>query len=356
MINTNTLFNYRPNDRIYGLHWNTSTQPALLTGRNGKWQLTILDGETFAVSQEHTINYDFHEEIKDIALSDKLEKLLIFSKNEAIIFSFPENSIISKLRRDTGFITGGFYDDNTIWFTVPAPAGSVDWAYWDLTTGGLQVYELDRQDHYGRAAVLHPSKRLIGACFSAYASGFLLHTAQALNGQLYYANLEDDGCACREYELYAPSFSLDGGRFAVIVNQFVSMEDQEKLCVYDMLHQSRPLLRLPLQGTAIGFTQNSYFTANGGHIILQGKTAVDIVCISGKSAPSTSRLSGTNAAFIAVSPVKNQFALVQGHQLCIYEITDTPAPAVDNNSANAAADHFLQKYEEMLLPVGQFTD
>src|SRR6266567_257679 len=108
---------------------------------------------------------------------------------------------------------GGFFPVTNCAWTLPlSSSGSVDWGVWEYQHDTYHEYELERYDHYGRGAALHPSGLLIGALWNAYACGYLIHSVQEVaDGVLGY--YEQPTAKRTEYENYAPAFSPDGALF-----------------------------------------------------------------------------------------------------------------------------------------------
>jgi uncharacterized protein (TIGR02996 family) len=126
---------------------------------------------------------------------------------------------------------GGLFPDAARAWTLPeASSGSVDWGVWNPSRDEYREWPLERFDHYGRGAALHPSGLLIGACWNAYQCGYLIHEV-AGGGMVSYAR---PAVVRDEYEAYLPAFSPDGTRFAFVCNQYTSGADLGVVCVHDL--------------------------------------------------------------------------------------------------------------------------
>lgn len=140
----------------------------------------------------------------------------------------------SKLPRGVTKAGGFFPDTERVWTLSIASSGSVDWSVWNYQDDTYQEYELERYAHYGRGAVLHPSGLLIGALWSGYACGYLVHRVQPLSdgvlGYYEHPTVERD-----EYENYLPAFSPDGNLFAFVANAYVSGgTNMGCVCIYEV--------------------------------------------------------------------------------------------------------------------------
>ena len=125
----------------------------------------------------------------------------------------------------------GFYPDGRrVWALPAAEADSVDWAVWDFETRRYREYPLERCDHCGRGAALHPSGLLVGACWNAYECGYLLH--EVADGAMHYYTRPAGQRP--ELEAYAPAFSADGRLFAFICNRYQSAADVGTVCVFEV--------------------------------------------------------------------------------------------------------------------------
>lgn len=151
----------------------------------------------------------------------------------ALVWNRDGNALVSTCSFARAVKRGGFYPDRSRMWTLPVAASdSVDWGIWNHETGVYRELELERMGHYGRGAALHPTGRLIGACWSAYGCGYLLQRERPDGGMGYY---EAPATERSEYEAYLPAFSPDGARLALVCNPFLAYHLNHGLvCVYDV--------------------------------------------------------------------------------------------------------------------------
>jgi hypothetical protein len=125
---------------------------------------------------------------------------------------------------------GLYPDGRRAWALAAAESDSVDWAVWDFEAGRYREFPLERCDHCGRGAALHPSGLLVGACWNAYECGYLLHEVVG-EEMVYYSRPAGQR---PELEAYAPAFSADGRLFAFICNRYQSSADLGMVCVFEV--------------------------------------------------------------------------------------------------------------------------
>jgi hypothetical protein len=148
-----------------------------------------------------------------------------------VILDFEKQSIVASRSVRRRLQGGGFYPDlSKVWTLPEADSGSVDWGVWEIESGTYCEYELERCDHYGRGAVLHPGGELIGACWSAYECGYFAHLIGTEGRMGFFAQ---PAAERPEYEAYSPAFSADGKYFAMICNPYTNSAAKGTLCVFE---------------------------------------------------------------------------------------------------------------------------
>lgn len=303
---------------ITGLYWNSKADKLLIAyeALDGI-DLEILNGETWEAEVKRTLSID--KEIQSIALSDDLTKILLTFEKDAVLYSLTRNKIQNKLHRDEAFLKGGFAKNTCAWFTIPASSGSVDWSYWNYETNDFQEYELERFDHYCRGAVIHPNHELIGACWNAYESGFLIHLANPEKKRLKYFDFGENGCDRTEYELYAPALNFKGNQIAFVVNPYLgARKNIEKVCIYDIFDQRMARVEISLDDYEKESVIETLFIGGDNYLLLRKNCAVDIIDFKAKN--KLSRIFHNKVECVAGQKVKSQFAIGTGNKLTIYEI------------------------------------
>jgi hypothetical protein len=175
--------------------------------------------------------------IKWVAHHPSMTYLLLTCENQLVIWDYSANNIVARIETTGREIReGGFYpDQQTAWTLEMEKEYRVgyDWLIWDYSENQLNRYELERNDHYGRGATLHPSGLLIGAAWNAHMCGYFIHQSRPKSDYLHYYS--KPAPERPEYESYLPRFSPDGKRLALFVNAFLALhQNHSKVCVYDV--------------------------------------------------------------------------------------------------------------------------
>ncbi len=285
-----------------------------------------------------------------IKLHPRSSHILLICENGLLVLNDISGTLIGSTRLDRAIQNGGFYPDESLVWTLPTAASAcVDWGVWRYDTNVYQEYELERYDHYGRGATLHPSGRLIGACWNAYASGYLIHRIASDNRMGYYANPAPERS---EYEAYHPAFSADGALFAMICNPFLGgfRANLGRLCIYHI--ETAELIaeystKSKLGEIAIAFVQGSE------KIAFCTSDRIVIHRVGANQHPTIMRCESPIHCF-AGHPLRSAFAVVAKRELSVL-IEDDRAinSAIDYLERNRAiADRFICDNEQQFYLVG----
>ncbi|CAA9201270.1 hypothetical protein FLA105534_03506 [Flavobacterium bizetiae] len=299
---------------ILGIDWNLYSNRILIAYRVES--SIVLEIKTSSLEIVSSGKLKIGDKLKKIALNDNTTYALLVFEKKSVIVRLSDYSIFCQLERNDGFLDGAFAEKNTVYLTIPASSGSVDWSFWDYVNNDFQEYELERYEHYGRGAVLHPSKKLIGACWSAYQSGFLIHSAVPENKRLKYFNFGENECSRSEYEASCPSFNTDGDKIAFIVNPYLGgQENIEKLCIYDIENQSSALIEIPLPDFKNESVLNTYFMGQSEFVLLHKRSTIDIVELESKV---NHQIINREIEYLSVNPYTNQFVVSESKKLSVY--------------------------------------
>ena len=335
------------NGEVLSLDWNvTLNQVLIVIKSNSNLKLEIRDTKDWTIKTKGIIATNGN--LKSASLHDNSELALLVFETSVILLSLTDYRIKKQIHREDGFLKGGFMNAGVAYVIIPALAGSVDWSYWNYEESNFQEYELERYGHYGRGAVLHPSRKLIGSCWSAYASGLLLHFAIPENGRLQYFNLGDEECYRTEYEAFAPSFNPEGDKFAFIVNPYNSgAMNIEKLCIYDLFNQQSPMFEIQLTHYREESVRETFFLGDNEYILLRKTCAVDIVDLIEMK---VYRVTDNDINCIATNSNSKQFMVSIGNKIRIYHFCDSTNNVINNTDANSLriADIFISNYSSCL--------
>jgi WD40 repeat protein len=335
---------------IVGLDWNLYSDRILIV--RGTDTSVILEVKTpeGITEVKGTLNTDGR--LQDTSLCDSTNSALLVFEKRAVVINLQDFSVYRELEREDGFLEGGFADEDTVYITIPAMSGCVDWSFWNIKDNSFQEYELERYDHYGRGAVIHPGKKLIGACWNAYESGFLIHSVTPYKNRLRYFDFGDDECSRSEYEAFAPSFNTIGNKIAFVVNPYSGYQNNiEKLCVYDIENQKTPLHEIELTDYEKESVKETFFIGQDEFIILSKTRSVDIVDLR---LLKTERIIDNEIDCIAVNSATGQFVTSTGKDLNIYSIEDKKKSEADYNNRSSIefADSFIARHSEKLKIAG----
>ncbi|KFF06665.1 hypothetical protein [Flavobacterium reichenbachii] len=342
-------YNEEFSEPVLGIDWNSSSNKILIVyGTESSIVLELKTSNWETVSSGKLV---VEQKLKGIALHDNSSYALLVFAKKSIVVNLSDYSIYRELEREDGFLNGGFAEEDTIYLTIPAVSGSVDWSFWNYNTNSFQEYELERYGNYGRGAIIHPSKKLIGACWGAYQSGFLIHHALPENNRLKYFNFGENECSRSEYEAYYPSFNAKGDKIAFIVNPYLGDQDNfEKLCVYDIENQTKELLEIQLTNTQEESVLKTYFMGQSDFILLNKTCAIDVVDFESKE---IERIVDKKADCMSANIYTNEFAFSEGKILSVYTISNKREDTVYNNNASIEyAASFISNHFEKLRIAG----
>lgn len=334
---------------ILDLDWNAESDKILIAYGNEKAiQLELKNPEG---STEIKGSLKTESKLKSLSLNGSNHALLIF-KQKAIVVDLQNFSITNEIKRKEGFIDGTFSHGDTIHLKIPAPSNSIDWCIWNIKSNDFQEYQLERFDHYGRGAVLHPSQKLIGACWSAYNCGFLIHTTSPVNNRLQYFDFGDKECSRPEYEAYAPSFNNRGNYIAFVVNPYVGgQKNVEKLCVYDIENQTTPITEIKLTDVEREFVKETFFILQDQFIFLHKSESLQIINLK---TFKTKKILTEKVDSISVNKHTGNFVVAKGPELHIFT-NDTPIKTVPNLNEKEYEDFantFISKHKSKLRIAG----
>jgi hypothetical protein len=226
---------------------------------------------------------------------------------------------------------------------------------------------LERYDHYGHGAVLHPSGLLIGALWNASACGYLLHRVQPLSSGVlgYY---EQPTIERSEYEDYLPAFSPDGTLLAFVVNPYRGGgTNMGRVCIYEIetatLQASFPTGSTQLNEQGLQFVNAAttlvYCVDEHLHIHEQAK---DWELTSVKMPSSIQSFAGHPLLGLYAVALKDEVIVLVGKsgQVSLNQSSQQSQRASDaealvqalRSQAQEAAEHFLAMNESHLRPVG----
>lgn len=351
-MKTNTIHKENLNYEVLAINWCVKSNEIILAVKNDT-QIILEKREPYSWVLAEQIPIPLIENIHAIEQDDNSDQVLVVAQNMALITSWRDKSIVHKIERANGFLSGGFIDSNSVYMTLPAPSACVDWSIWDLKEGVFKAYELERQDHYGRGAIIHPSKKLIGACWNAYQSGFLLHLLPPQNDRLLYFDLKELSCNRPEYEAYAPAFSTKGDKIAFVANPYLGWHTNiEKLCLYDILSPNIPLWEIALEDYTKESVSQTYFLGNDEYVLLKNNEGIDIVKI--KAPDSKERIVSSSVKLFSVNSTTNDCIMVVGTELIVFSIDDLPkqAPQHSPELSIDIANNFIEKFSSNLIEAG----
>lgn len=334
---------------VLGLDWNLVSDQILIAA--GTESVLTLELRTAKGEMIATGSLPVEGKPGSIALNDTATLALLVFDHQSLIVRLSDYTVYRQLEREVGFLGGGFAEEGRIYLTIPAPSGSVDWSFWDYEKNHYQEYELERYDHYGRGAVMHPGKKLIGACWNAYQSGFLIHSAIPENKRLKYFDFGDEECSRPEYEAFAPSFNLKGDKLAFVVNPYLGWHQNiEKLVVYDIADQAKALLEVELADSEEESVIRTYFTGNDELILLHKTAGLDVVEFGSQK---ITRLLDKRADCIAVNPYTCKVVVSYGNTVSVYGLYGETEPvAYTNNAAVEYANTFISDHSDKLTIAG----
>ena len=336
---------------VQALSWDVSGRVLLIVwGTDDKSHLEIINTQTWTSQVKGELVSKGKLQSATLNEGDALV-LLVFEK-EALLLNLPDFTIRYSIKREDGFLGGDFGEAGNIHFTISASSGSVDWSIWKPETNESQDYELERYDHYGRGAVLHPSKKLIGACWSAYSCGFLIHTTEPKNKRLYYFDFDEEGCDRSEYEAHAPAFNFRGDKFAFVVNPYLGGEvNIEKLCWYDISNPKAALKEADLTDFEKESVMGNHFLGQTDHIVLHKSHGLDLVDFdTGK----TTRFLQGEIDFLAVNPHSPDLIYAKGKRIEVLRFEGMPTRQLPQETAANFAREFIAEQAAKLELAGDW--
>lgn len=232
--------------------------------------------ESGFVTQNHlTVNDVFGVgQVRFVAHHNTKPFILLIFPTRLCVWDYESDLIISASDSLPQLHGGGFlHDEEKTWVLVEADSSNVDWGIWNYRSNKFSVYELERHDHYGRGAVLHPSGLLIGALWNAYECGYHIHDVQPTEERLFY--FSQPSPERREYEAYEPTFSPDGRLFAFLVNPYTGWENYSKACVYDIMSANL----VAEFDAGIGFDQKQFQFACGDKQLAFYREKANSLCV-----------------------------------------------------------------------------
>lgn len=350
MINFKVKYNESFDEPILGIDWNSNAN-RILIARGNQNSLTLeLKNSEGLTQKKGTLNID--GKLKDISLNESLIHALLIFDQRAILLNLQDFSINCEIERKDGFLDGTFANEELVYLKIPASSGSVDWSIWDIKNNDFQEYELERYDHYGRGAVMHPSKKLIGACWSAYQSGFLIHTTTPENNRLQYFDFGDNECSRSEYEAFAPSFNSRGDKIAFVVNPYLGgQKNIEKLCVYEIENQTQPVSEIELTDSEKESVKETFFIHQDDFILLNKTSSIDLVNLN---TLETERILLNKIDRISVNTITGEFIVSNGMDLAIYAIKNKNQSDINRNNEGSIefANSFISKHSKKLKIAG----
>lgn len=335
---------------ILGIDWNLYSNRILIAYKVES--SIVLEIKTSSLEIVSSGKLKIDDKPKKIALNDSTTYALLVFEKKSIVVNLSDYSIFCQLERNDGFLDGAFAEENIVYLTIPASSGSVDWSFWNYVTNDFQEYELERYEHYGRGAVLHPSKKLIGACWSAYQSGFLIHSAVPENKRLKYFHFGESECSRSEYEASCPSFNTDGNKIAFVVNPYLGeQENIEKLCIYNIENQSSALIEISLPDFKNESVINTYFMGQNEFVLLHKRSAIDIVELESKV---NHRIINRKIEYLSVNPYTNQFTVSESRKLSIYSFINKQSDDFNYNTGSSIdyANSFISNHINKLKVAG----
>jgi hypothetical protein len=344
---------HQARENVLGMHWNTVVNSIIVVSQEGLLLkldvLNPLDGEILASTVVPVAG-----ELKAVGLHDDLDFALLVFEQVTQIIDLRDGTTLNALERESGFLGGEFGLNSEVHLAIPADSGSVDWCIWDYLANAYNEYQLERHDHYGRGAVLHPSKQLIGACWNAYQSGFLMHVRDQENKRLLFYDFGKDACARPEYEAYAPAFSPDGDVFAFVANPYLGWHQNiEKLCAYRISKPNQPILEVELADYAVESVISTHFLGGTQYILLENNNGVDLVHFQ---TGAIHRCLATAVDQLCVNPFTCEFAYAIGNQVTLCQVGDQGdcLPDFDPHAAEKSAADFRKKFAGKLRAVGEW--
>ncbi len=344
---------HQARENVLGLHWNTVANRILVVSQEGLLlKLEILHplgGEILASTMVPVAG-----ELKAVGLQDDLDFALLVFEQVAQIIDLRDGTTLIAFERERGFLGGEFGLNSEVHLTIPADSHCVDWCIWDYLANTSNEFRLERHDHYGRGAVLHPSKLLIGACWNAYQSGFLIHVPDPKNKRLLFYDFGKDACARPEYEAYAPTFSPDGDVFAFVANPYLGWHPNiEKLCAYRISRPNQPILEVDLADFAVESVIRTYFLGGTQYILLHKTNSLDLVDFQ---TGVLHRILTAEVDHVGVNPFTYEYVYATGNQITLCQLGDEGdcMPDFDPNAADEAAADFRMKFASKLRAVGDW--
>ena len=348
-INFRLIYSEQYESDILAIDWNQTCNIVLVAYRKEEF-LTLELKSTSDWSTLSKGRISNGEKLINVVLQDNSEFALLLFEKQAILINLSDYSFYKSIERQEGFLTGSFGEEDIIHFSIPASSGSVDWAIWNYQTGNFQEYELERYDHYGRGAILHPSKKLIGACWNAYESGFLIHLAHPENKRLKYFDFSDNQCNRPEYEAFAPSFNYEGDKIAFVVNPYLGgRKNIEKLCCYNISEQVNSLLEVELTDSKKETVRETHFLGDSQYILLNKSRAIDIIDFeTGRK----SRLVNHKIDNLSVNCINSKLIFSVKRNLKVLEIIGQRKAEPTRESRMGFTNAFISRFYNNLKIVG----
>jgi hypothetical protein len=334
---------------IKAIHWNSKSNSLITIMQNDlevSFILYSMDTSTVEKQQRLKI-FDNKQEVLYCSLSDNKNLLLVIFQKKAILYSITEevlvNEIVNNNEDYSSFLGGGFLNSDIVYLKSEfIHQTSVDWCYWNYKLNEFKIYPLERHLEYGRAAILHPSKNLIGSCWSAHSCGFLIHNAIPNGDSLYFFDFKDNCIQHWEYESYAPSFNLHGDKFAFVANEYASSHANcERLCIYD-IDSNKELVKLQLPDVYDERFFHSYYVANDSYILLLSNKR--LISVSTSYPYQINNLIEQNITLFDCNNEKSKFSIVVNNELLIYDITtNITLETFSQAKAENIAESFISK-------------
>ncbi|HAA11376.1 MAG TPA: hypothetical protein DCE41_06590 [Cytophagales bacterium] len=311
------------------------------TARNGV-RVILMDLETFKVIEQESLTGS--KNLMEVALADDGKLALLVFETEAVVLALPDFKVINRLSEKGAFLGGDFGEGSYIHFSIPAYSGSVDWAIWNYASNTYNEYPLERYAQYSRGAVLHPSRQLIGACWSAHQCGFLIHVAQPRDEQLHYFEFGEE-VQRHEYEAYGLSFSADGSKIAYLTDPYVAGHDRtETLCVYGLDNPFECLFEMKLSDAAY----RTVFLGSQLVLVWRRDRSVDVVDLVSSS--SIHALQGEVQDLLAMHST-NEFVVAEGNLLKKMSVLNRELMPSAQAMATKFAEAYMQQHRALLSPV-----
>ncbi|MBS1686552.1 MAG: DUF4160 domain-containing protein [Bacteroidetes bacterium] len=347
-MNTQIVHQVDAKTLIQAVDWNAQCERLIYaTQDKNELCITMLDSASWTMIHSLTIRTD--DKLSSIALNDSAELVLVTWLNKAAVYTISGVLVGERIIRTRG-IQGGFAPGEAGWLAIAAPSGCVDWSMWDYRAGTWVDLELERRDHYGRGAAIHPSGMLVGACWNAYEAGFLLHKLPPVKNRLYYYDVTP-ACSEDQIEADGASFAARGDRFAFMTYDFHGGKTHH-LCVYDLFAQGQPLLHLDIYGELQEKRGQTMFIGSDAYLVLI-RDGLDIIQLSG--AYEQLRLQNNRPDAVAGHTSRSELAVVNGTALVIIGLdgsTPTLSPAALQQASRENAERFMTKNADTLKMAG----